>query len=152
MLTNNIRYILGLPPSNLPELKKDFDEVLNVIWELDMPNKIKPFVCHEIARMICAGMRKKGYDARVCDGRYYEEKLGLGIADIEHSWVEINPVVLDFHFVKDFGRMVQTCHDEIVYKWWEKRRYIHNGAKYDIARGLEGIAQGVFGENYVVYS
>jgi hypothetical protein len=136
---------------SIDQIRIDYDQVHNKIWQDVGFEKLVSMNlrCHEFARLHCAGMKQKGYDASIVDGFY------LGIASplyipmvlpINHSWVEISGgVILDYWPGKQDLFGYTQFQREIITNRWTKLRYVSSSIKkYKIIEGVEEMARNLF--------
>jgi len=144
---------------DLDKVKQDYhfvrDLILNYVWRREVSSnsklslqKIYPLRCHEMAYLICRGMRFKEYNSFVEDGIIVSKNM-------EHSWVLIsgtygrcNGIIIDFMFYhysflfKDpryFDKM-------LIRRSKENRKSLSLKAlDYKLAHGIDDVAFELFG-------
>jgi len=135
---------------DLEQLEKDFYEIIEIIREPALSRLSNPR-CHEMAYLINAGMNHRDYESEMKDGFYLYGLLHLfdallGIRQL-HSWVEVDGVILNFHFGKPTynGRSFNAQGEgEVIKSWRAKTRYLPWRIDYTLREGTEELAKELF--------
>src|SRR5258708_35601403 len=124
----------------IEKISRDFALIKDIALEAAFDSGIDPVRCHEMARLINAGMRMTGYQSKVKDGIRFLEGIHM-----KHSWVEIpgsfgmlNGMLLDFSFGNFRSlRYPRSGHSEIISGWFNLRRYKHKRISYELSPGVD---------------
>ena len=141
---------------DVEQVKSDYQAVRDLVRQEVFVRDINPIRCHEMAYLINAGMNQRNYDSLVEDGIYKSEFSDVfwhSWVMLKGSWGRLNGIILDFQFAKSsamFYMVFQepTWSDKVVTSWGEKRRYKRRKIHYDLADGIEELAEKLFSEQH----